>query len=276
MNTKRISNNAIEIIDQYMNFHIAVMVGATGNISAVTSACSIPYFNNRRTATRAGLRAVTGKGSPRDIFDEVEIAAAREHVDVRTMTADALKAFLVDHNIGIDCSGLVYYVLNAESIARGKGHLARHLAFPLCRGLIGKIRSWMRPVENTGVQTFVHEKNSVPIELTKIEPGDIITMTSGSTAGERDHILVVHQVEYQNSIPTTIHYTHAIAWPSDGEYGHGVRQGVIDILNPQKPLTEQRWTEAGKTGGAGVPTTENYTFARAAKSTTSVRRLRWL
>lgn len=66
-----------------------------------------------------------------------------------------------------------------------------------------------------------------------------------------------------------IHYVHSIALPSDGEYGHGVREGTIEITDINKPITEQKWTEAGKTG------MENYTCARAQKALTEIRRLRW-
>ena len=61
MNTKQISRGALDIIDQYRNFRIENAI------------CSIPYFNNKTTARRAGLRAEVGKGSPKDIFDEMNI-----------------------------------------------------------------------------------------------------------------------------------------------------------------------------------------------------------
>jgi hypothetical protein len=54
-----------------------------------------------------------------------------------------------------------------------------------------------------------------------------------------------------------------MAWPSDGQYGHGVRQGKITIVNAEKTILDQDWSET-------------YTFARAQKSLTEIRRLRWL
>jgi hypothetical protein len=137
----------------------------------------------------------------------------------------------------------------------------------------------MRPIENANVATFAHIKNTMPIALKDVAPGDIITMVSSdeiknaagrSILDNRDHILVVHQVEYQNFIPTTIHYSHSIAWPTDGEYGHGVRQGIIEVYHADKPITEQDWTENGKIGD------ENYTFVRAKKSKTDIRRFPWM
>ncbi len=269
MNSKLLSEKALTIIDQYLHFKMGA------------ATVSIPYYNNNHKKIRAALRATTGKGSPKDIFDEVEISLMKNGSRAAAssaptgavhggafrpgiITSDSLKHFLVNEDIGIDCSGFAYYVLNAESVARGKSSLDRHLKFPLCKGIIGKIRCKMRPAENAGVRTFAHEKNSHPITLTDIAPGDIITML-----GDHDHIILVSQVEYQNFIPTTIHYVHSIAWPSDGEYGHGVRTGTITISNINAPITSQIWEENEKTG------TENYTLQRAISSSTEIRRLNW-
>lgn len=258
MNTKVISEAAREVIGHYKNFQVG------------TAICSVPYFNNRVTARRAGLRAEIGKGSPKDIFDEINHRALEEKVDVKLLDSETLKKFLVHSNLGIDCSGFAYYILDEESRSRGFGALDKHLAFPLSKGIFGKIKSKMRPIENSGVENFAHEENSRKIIFKEIEPGDIITMLGGPEDGERNHILVITQVEYQNFVPTTIHYVHAIAWPTDGEYGHGIHDGKIEIIDPNKSILEQRWIENEKIGD------ENYTFARAKKSTTEVRKLNWL
>ncbi|MDB5259511.1 MAG: hypothetical protein JWO73_719 [Candidatus Taylorbacteria bacterium] len=267
MNTKLLTDRALAVIEQYSNFHI-------GSGTTLSGICSVPYFNNRRAGLRAGLRALKGKGSPHDIYEEAEITALKEKIVPSSFTGAALKEFMVDHRLGIDCSGLVYYVLNAESIGRSKGQIDRHLSFPYCKkGIIGKIVCRIRPTENTNVQTFASDKNSSVVTLADIQPGDFISMIKHPDASEedraRDHIILIHQIEYQNFIPTAIHYTHSIAWPTDGVYGHGIRQGVINITDPKKALLEQRWVEAGKTGE------ENFTFTRAKKSITEIRRLNW-
>ena len=137
----------------------------------------------------------------------------------------------------------------------------------------------MRPVENAGVSTLAHDKNSSVVDMINVTPGDIITMINrsveeGGDGRERDHVLFIHQVDYQNFKPLTIHYSHSIAWPSDGVYGHGVRQGMIEIIDIKKPLTEQRWTEADKIGtSSNIATCENYTYARSMKARTQIRRM---
>ena len=238
MNTKVLSQPALDIIEQYKN---------------------VPYFNNKTTARRGGLRVEVGKGSPKEIYDEVKDLSILQKVDVKNFTQEEIKKFMVSNNIGIDCSGLAFYILNEESVSRGKGSLSRHLRFQ-------RFLARFRPVENINVLVFSDNKNSKIISIQDAQVGDIITMVGDV---ERNHILIIHQIEYQNSIPITLHYTHSVAWPTDGEFGHGMHQGKIEIVDTKKPITEQRWIELDKTGE------ENYTHMRALKSTTELRRLNW-
>jgi hypothetical protein len=200
----------------------------------------VPYFNNKSRGRRAGLAVEIGKGSPRQIQEEIEALAKKEKVDLQTVN---LKKFIVDHDIGIECSGFAYHVLSAF----GKGELKEKLKFPYIKGILGTLRIKFRPVENTDVKTFAHDLNSKKIEIKDVKIGDIITMTKGT---ERDHILVITKVEYP-----IIHYVHAIAWPSDGEYGHGIHEGTIKIVDLEKDIVDQKWVENGKEGE------ENYTHA---------------
>jgi hypothetical protein len=287
MNTRLVSQKALSVIDQYLHFHFD------------KAATNIPYYNNCHKAVRGGLRGAVGKGSPRDIFDETDIAMSHQKKSgtIRggsfvpdTLSDEALKHFLVDNGIGIDCSGFIYYVLNAEYGANGKGSLDRHLKFPYAKGILGKLRAEMRPAENAGVTTFAHEKNSHAVTLTDVKPADIIGMIENNEGNEknidknnhtiRDHILFIHQIDYQNFVPTALYYSHSVAWPSDGKYGNGVRQGKIEILDIHKPLTEQKWIENEKIGtkSAGEAheaseMSENYTFVHAVKARTEIRRM---
>ena len=254
MNTKLISQPALDTIDQYLHFKVG---GAE---------CAVPYFNNKKSAQRAALRALVGKGSPKEISDEVGILGIQKKIGPKDWTNDLLKKFMCDNDIGIDCSGFAYHVLDAESKERGYGPIDKHIVFQnrsFFRHMIAKLR----PAENTDVLAFADDKNSVPVNLSKIEPGDFITMTGTETA--RNHIVIVHSIDYEGSVTIAIHYTHSIAWPDDGQYDHGVRQGIIEILDPAKSLSDQKWTEKEKTGA------ENPTFMRAKIAKTEIRRIRW-
>jgi len=271
MNTKTLSARSMDVIDQYKNFKF-------GNAT-----CSIPYYNNKNIRKRGSLRTVIGKGSPREIFEELEDISIKNHISKDLFTNDSLKKVLVDNDIGIDCSAFVYYVLNAESEENQKGSIDKHLTFTNCSGIFGKLRCSLRPIENCAVITFTDNKNSHSVSVKDVLPGDIITFTKQISSNlnaenseenildknSRDHILVIHQIEYQNFVPITIHYSHAISYPEDGLYGSGIREGQIDIIDSSKNIMEQRWIEDNKEGDL------NPIFIRAKKSYTEIRRLNW-
>ena len=252
MPTTTLSKNALSVIDQYMHLRFG---------SAV---CSVPYFNNKTVGARAALRATIGKGSPKDIQDELQPIAVKNHIDANALADESLKKLLVDNNLGIECSGFAYYVLNAESEDRGKGTLDRHLHFTKARGFFGKIRAKIRPVENCDVATFADVSNSSAVAMNEVQPGDFITMMNDGDESEHDHILVITEVEHAH-----IHYAHAVAYPEDGRYGTGVKQGLIEISADCKSLADALWSENGSTTNA------ERIFNRAKKSKTEIRRLKW-
>lgn len=268
MNTKTLSPRATSVIQQYLNFSI-------GN-----AVCSVPYFNNKTVKARGALSVYVGKGSPKEIFEEAEALLIKSHTAKDSLTSATLHKLLADNNIGIDCSGFAYYILNAESQENNKGSIEKHISFVQSRGLFRKITSSLHPVKNIGVLTFADDKNSRVVTLKEIQPGDMITMISGEVNnegtestyadGDRNHILIIHQIEYQNFIPYKIHYSHTVAYPEDGIYGSGTKQGIIEILDINKPITSARWTENDKQGES------NRIFVRANKSKTELRRLKWL
>lgn len=259
MITKTLGNGAQNIINSYLHFSNGMRT------------VSVPYFNNRRSNVRAGLRAHIGKGSVLDIRDELRLYAFREHADVPHMTEEEFKKYLVEHNLGIDCSGFAFYVLNEVSKDEGKGPLRSHLAHPLARNVIRKIISHFRCAENTGVTTFAHPDNSKIIPLSNVKPGDFISITHDKEHEKYNHIIIIHKVDYEENTPTILYYSHSMAWPSDGEYNHGVRQGTVTITNIAAPLKDQSWSENGKQGK------ENYTHERIINAAhVELRRLNWL
>lgn len=228
-----------------------------------------PYFNNRRVRLRGGLRALIGKGSPDDIVEEAMIISLREKIDLTKLSDEKLKKFLVDNKIGIDCSGLVYHILDAEMKARGKKSLHHVLKRPWFKNPIRKLLVKLRPIENTGVGTFNHEVNSVEISLKDVEAGDIIIMMGAGPKQDYNHILLVvsvvsNEVRDPFSVPLTktsenadlkalkrdsspmgfgITFVHSFQYPTDGLYNHGVRQESITVIDPNKNILEQNWSE---------------------------------
>ncbi|PIR03203.1 MAG: hypothetical protein COV60_01575 [Candidatus Magasanikbacteria bacterium CG11_big_fil_rev_8_21_14_0_20_43_7] len=197
-----------------------------------------PYFNNKRQKVRGALRVLVGKGTPSEIIEEAFLFSHREHIDLRQLSAEGLKTYLVDHNLGIDCSGLMYHVLDAEIRERTHKPLKSFLTFPN-KSLFRKILATLRPAENTNVKTFADEKNSNDITLSEIQPGDIITFIGSKKVGNPDHILLIESVD-----DTILSYVHAYTFPSDGTYGHGVKRGNIEITDAKMQIKDQRWDDA--------------------------------
>jgi len=197
-----------------------------------------PYFNNKRQKVRGALKALIGKGSPTEIAEEATILALRKHIDLRKADADTIKTFLVDNNLGIDCSGFVYHVLDAEMKATSGKGLKKILTFPYATSPLRKLLTKLRPVENTNVKTLAHEKNATTVSLSGIKAGDFITMIGSKKVGNPDHILLVESVE--GNMLTLI---HSFKLPKDGKYNHGIKHCTVKITDAKKSILEQEWDD---------------------------------
>ncbi|MDE1874907.1 MAG: hypothetical protein KGI79_02135 [Patescibacteria group bacterium] len=231
---------------------------------------SCPYFNNRRRRTKSQLRVLKGKGSPQEIAEEALIDALHERVDVNGLSTDKLKEFIANHDLGVDCSGFAYHVLDALAHEKRGRSLASSIKSNR-QGFIGSMVARLRPAENMGVSTFANERNSFAITPLEARPGDIIVFLGTGKDGTYNHMMVVTGTEQGEGTlgDIRITYAHSYAWPSDGATGHGVREG--DILVHESDILGGAWKEKGETGSA------NYTFesARGAKEI-SIRRLKFL
>jgi hypothetical protein len=225
-----------------------------------------PYFNNQLSKVRGGLRALIGKGTPEDIVEEAKIIAVRDRIDFSKVSDAEIKKFLVDHNLGVDCSAFAYYILNAECEAQGHGTLPTKLFFPHAKSLMRKIITKFRPVENCDVVTLAHERNSREVSLSEVQPGDMIILWRTGIEHTLNHVLIVTEVNGKK-----ISYVHTFRWSKEGQYEHGVRTGTIIITDPKKNLSEQIWEEKNTTG------TENETMQHVKMAEiTEMRRLKIL
>ncbi len=244
METKTLSKPAMKLIQEYLELPFS------------NEKVSCPYFNNRRAKVRGGLRVLIGKGTPKDIVEEARLITLREKIDITELDKENLKKFLVDHNLGIDCSGLAFHVLNTEL----KGRLKKQVKLPYIKNPLRKLLAKLRTVENVGVHTLAHESNSKEVELKDIKPGDLVIILQSGTNKKLNHILIIHQVDYKNNDPKTIHCTHSFQWSVDGKYNHGARQCKIRVIHTNRGLLEQEWTEQDKTGS------ENGTYTHAKQA----------
>ena len=247
MNTKTLSQPALDVIKNY------------AQMSFGDRKINCPYFNNRRSKVRAGLRVLIGKGTSEEIIDEALLFALREKVDFKNISTEDLKKFLVDHNLGIDCSAFAYYILAAEYASKTKNKLSSKIFYPNV-GLLRKFLTKLRPIENIGVETLSHEKNSSIIKLAEILPGDFVSILNSGKEHNLNHILVIYKVEYEKNTPKTLYYTHTFQWSTDGKYNHGIKSGMIEITDVQKPLLDQKWIESEKIDE------QNETYLRAREA----------
>lgn len=245
MPTKTLSRDALNLIQQYLSLPFS------------TSGVPCPYFNNKRSSVRGALRVLIGKGTPEEVVEEAKMFALRERRDLDSFSEEQLQQFLVEHNLGLDCSGFAYHVLDTELAARKKKSLKSTLRFATLNNPIRKFLARLRSVENTNVSLLAHSANSTPVTLQDIQPGDMIVILASKKFSNPNHILIVHEVVEENGNPLTIQYTHSFQWPSEGKFNHGVRQGTITITDATKPLLEQTWTERGESGE------KNYTLKLA-------------
>lgn len=207
-----------------------------------------PYFNNTRDRKRAGFAVQIGKGSPKEIIEEAQSYAIKERVDLDNLDQEALKIFLVNHKLGVDCSGMTYHILDAETKERGLGSLSSHVKLSLVTNPLRRLLARFRNNQNVSAATFAHQDNSTEIGLKDVAPGDIITMIGPhQTTGEElpNHILLIEAVDYVNDEPQILHYVHSIAAPEEGVYGHGMRRGQIEITDLNGSLYDQSWLEDG-------------------------------
>ncbi|MBT4121137.1 MAG: hypothetical protein HOA57_03460 [Candidatus Magasanikbacteria bacterium] len=221
MASQTLSKQALQVIENYRNLSIG------------KNKILCPYFNNRRSGVRGALRVLIGKGSPKDIEEETLLFALREKVDLDNLNSEKSKKFLVDHNLGIDCSGFIYHILDAEL-----GNLKKHLKHPWIKNPLRKLIAKLRIVENTGVSTFNNDVNTAKVKLSEVKPGDLIIMMNTGLKNDLHHILIVHEVS-ENQIK----YSHSFQFTTDGQYNHGIKQGEIKIIDSNKNILEQEWRE---------------------------------
>ncbi len=257
MTTHTLSPQALDTIQQYLSFPVG------------PASIAVPYYNNRRSKVRAGLRVTVGKGSLSEMQEELEIICLKGYKKKETLTEESAKKLLVDNGIGIDCSGFVYYVLDSEYQAQKKGSLKSHIRFPKTYNLFrALIRRW-RVIENLNVELLASDLNSDVVALTDVMPGDMIVIIDAGYAGTVDHVMLIESVEKAGDLTVQLHLVHSFAWSSDGATHHGVRRSEIHVHDISKPLLQQEWVEQGKSGK------ENETFKRAMEAKrVEIRRLK--
>lgn len=186
---------------------------------------------------------MVGKGTPEEIALEAEVEARAKHFPIGSANEADIKKFLVEQNLGVDCSALAYYVLRYEGIVKNKKDLQSSLHFPQAKNLFRKLIVKLRPSENVNVAVLGDDQNSRVITKKEIQAGDLIFMWNTGLDKKLNHVLIVTEVN-----ENTLTYVHSFRWRNEGQYDHGVRTGTITWNNPSASLLDDTWTEKNKTG----------------------------
>lgn len=196
---KSLSPKAEKLIENYL----LIKVGPFATMA--------PYYMNI-LSKRFSKPVWVGKGLPSEIEAEADKIYRRFKPYFENSPSQG-HSLLVNAGLGIDCSGLVSIVLDA------------HLRETKGIGLADVIRSGsglrslfkrLRPHTSFSANDLTNDLNTVAIEITEVEPGDLIR-------DGRYHVKLVEKVERKNQKQIEITYVESATRPV-----YGVRRVVTD------------------------------------------------
>ncbi len=186
----------------------------------------IPYWRNKLlpdgTIEKEG--PFGGKGTIAEINYATACARELEQGNLSQTDLEIQKKY----NIGLECSGLVYNVL--DDLARALGHAG--IYFRLIGEWRGIKRHGSRAVSALHMALPV---NSLKINLEDILPGDLIIMVGKDGMG---HVMIVTQKSASRI--TVLHN-------SSESYNNCVHNFNINITNPNSDIFQQTWDEITST-----------------------------
>ena len=230
MTIHSLPQSALDVIDGYFKLK-----------AAKNTFVRCPYFRNPRSGReRWGLTAYSGKGSPRDIEEELRVIEKLEDADFSKMQESEIRDIMKKRKLGIECSGFIAQVLDAWARELYKKPLYALIGFNK-RGL-GWIYSKLRPYTHIDVETLVCPRNAREIDnIQDICPGDVIRFNTTI-----DHAVLVTAIEDDGGAALKkIHYAQSVL----EDNREGVKRGAIEFETPAtRNLCEQRWREEPETG----------------------------
>lgn len=217
----RLESAALAIVERYAQLHLG------GKLVAA------PYFMNR--PGRKGRRVSVGKGRPEALERETMRIAKKYRFDLNEASAAQVRDFMVKHDLGIDCSGLVAwasYALAMHYTGRSLWRQIRYRGHPL-RVLMAK---HLRPVENISARLLTDVSNANAVhDLSEVKPGDIIRSLNG------DHVLLITEAGFDKQ-GNLLYLRYVNSTEYDG-VKYGVRYGRINIRRPNAHILDQEWID---------------------------------
>ncbi len=180
---------------------------------------NLPYFINTPQNPHQKLAAQVGKGTWQQIKKYSQKIAKTKNLNLSKLSPKALYNFQKKHQIGIDCSGLTFHLLNYLYQLKNQKSITKKLT-----GTKGKTGA-----RRLSAHLLTSSPNSSPINnYHQIQIGDLIRTDSGR------HVLFI--INIKNNL---VHYIHN----SQKTQSRGVHTGTITIINPKKTLDQQIWSD---------------------------------
>jgi hypothetical protein len=181
-----------------------------------------PYWRNRLGLGITG--PFGGKGRPEQIVEATEMAAKKAAIDLSQMPEEEILAFMKRKKIGVDCSGFVFWMLDA--LDREKGGKGITKIIPRFPGT--------QPERQASAEKLTSETLSLGVEkINEIQVGDMIRLDGGK------HIATVLKIEKDLGKLKGVEYAHS----SERTKVQGVHSAKIKIVDAGRSLAAQEWEE---------------------------------
>ena len=185
----------------------------------------IPYWSNKlKDGVIIEEGILGGKGTCEQIAQATIDIAKTQKIDLLKLDSIEIHNFQKKNHIGIDCSGLVYHLVDKLYFYKTGSSVFDHL--------VGTDNQ--HGPRRVSSNLFTDKINARKIDdYNDIKTGDLIRINQG-----RHVIFIINKEKNQ------INYVHS----SDKTKISGVHLGQVTIVDPQKPLNFQLWSDQIKDG----------------------------
>lgn len=169
-----------------------------------------------------------GKGKPGQIIQVTIELAQKQNFDFQKSTPIEIEDFMKKNRIGVDCSGLAYWLLDALDREKGGNGLEDDIL-----GVKGKF------LTRASVEMLTNDEISTPIKtISEVVIGDMIRLRAGK------HMAIVIRIKRAEGKIKELIYAHS----SKLTETRGVHVDRILVKDPQKGLADQTWMEKTSRG----------------------------
>lgn len=175
----------------------------------------LPYWKNKLVdgqIVKAGIFG--GKGTCEQIAAKTIELAQKQKINLLKLTPQQIYNFQKKNKLGIDCSGLTSNLLNLVLKIKG-------------------VNFQINPFKTSASMLTNSEFSEKVKGFNQIQTGDIIRLDNGK------HVIFIIE-----KIGNIISYVQA----SQKTFTRGVHYGHIEIINPNKSLKYQLWSDKTKNG----------------------------